>query len=219
MALTPVRTVARTKSAGVSLVHRGHATAAMTAVARPSSRGEKAQRRRPTAAADPAAGTRTAAPRHLWWPAPRLAGRRPPRPELERSSPSRCPRVRHRGAASGGRPGRRLRRRRLPCSSARCQRRSVCGLTAKHNTARAEAAGSPRQATHGQRPCTAAAFLHAARSPLGGAEPVGFENSVMRVSGGHAAALYSLIRPPRTSRLWMWIAGARTSMAGGWSGG
>ena len=48
---------------------------------------------------------------------------------------------------------------------------------------------------------------------------VGFENSVMCVSGGHAAALYSLMRPPRTSRLWMVIAGARTSTAGGWSGG
>ena len=48
---------------------------------------------------------------------------------------------------------------------------------------------------------------------------VGFENSVMRGSGGHAAALYSLMRPPRTSRLWMVIAGARTSTAGGWFGG
>ena len=35
----------------------------------------------------------------------------------------------------------------------------------------------------------------------------------------YAAALYSLMRPPRSSCLWMWIAGARTSTAGGWSGG
>ena len=34
-------------------------------------------------------------------------------------------------AASGGRPSLRRRRRRSPCRSARCQRRSVCGLTAK----------------------------------------------------------------------------------------
>jgi hypothetical protein len=96
MALTPVRTVAPAKRAGVSLVHRVHATAAMTAVARPSSRSEKAQRRQPTAAADPAPARRTAAPRHLCWTAPRLPRRRPPLPELERCLPSRCPRVRHR---------------------------------------------------------------------------------------------------------------------------
>jgi hypothetical protein len=36
-------------------------------------------------------------------------------------------------AASGGRPGRRPRRLRSPRNSARCQRREVCGLTAKHD--------------------------------------------------------------------------------------
>jgi hypothetical protein len=36
-------------------------------------------------------------------------------------------------AASGGRPSLRGRCRRFPCSSARCQRRSVCGLNAKQD--------------------------------------------------------------------------------------
>src|SRR2546425_9011303 len=40
------------------LVHRAHAIAAMIAVARPSSRSEKAQRRQPTAAADRAPAKR-----------------------------------------------------------------------------------------------------------------------------------------------------------------
>ena len=48
---------------------------------------------------------------------------------------------------------------------------------------------------------------------------VGFENSVMRVSGGHAAALYSLTRPPSNSCLWIRRAGRRTGAAGCSSGG
>ena len=90
----PSEPFARAKSAGVPLAHRARAIAAMTAVARPSSRRETAQRRQPTAAADLAPVERTT-PRHRWWRAPRLP-RRGPLPESERSARTRCPRVRQR---------------------------------------------------------------------------------------------------------------------------
>jgi hypothetical protein len=93
---TPAEPFARATNAGVSLVHRAYASAAMTAAARPSSRREKAQRWQPTAAADLAPAERTTAPRHRWWRAPRLPRRRPPLRELERSARTRCPRVRQR---------------------------------------------------------------------------------------------------------------------------
>jgi Bacterial regulatory proteins, gntR family len=50
-------------------------------------------------------------------------------------------------------------------------------------------------------------------------QPVGFENSAMGVSGGHAAALYSLTRPPSNSCLWIRRAGTGTADAGCSSGG
>jgi hypothetical protein len=91
---TPSEPFARAKSAGVPLVHRARAIAAMTAVARPSSRREKALRRQPTAAADLAAAERTT-PQHPWWRARRLPPRGP-LSESERSARTRCPRVRQR---------------------------------------------------------------------------------------------------------------------------
>jgi hypothetical protein len=51
------------------------------------------------------------------------------------------------------------------------------------------------------------------------ANAVGFENSVMCVSGGYAAALYSLTRPPSNACLWIRGAGRRTGAAGCSSGG
>ena len=65
---------------------------------------------------------------------PRPATRKWMRTEPQRAFSRASRRIRLRtDAASGGRPGGRARRRRLPCSSARCQRRSVCGLAAKHD--------------------------------------------------------------------------------------
>jgi hypothetical protein len=56
-----------------------------------------------------------------------------------------------------GRPG--LALRRLPSSSARCQRRSARGSPQSTTTARTEAGDSPQRATLGRRSCTAAASL------------------------------------------------------------
>jgi hypothetical protein len=60
---SPVDPFAHEESAYVSLVHRAHAIAAMTAAARPSSRRDKAERRLPTEAADLTPGP--GGPRHL----------------------------------------------------------------------------------------------------------------------------------------------------------
>jgi hypothetical protein len=103
-ASSPAAQFARAKSAGVFLVHGAHAIAETTAAARSTGLHGDGTATTGDSRTRPAPAVRTTAPQHSrWrapqrsrWRAPRLPRRRQPHPARERSSRTRCCRVRQR---------------------------------------------------------------------------------------------------------------------------